>query len=156
MKPIRNAVKCLLIENERIVITKYLKGIKTGYYDIPGGKIEDGESAKDAAIREMEEETGIKVSDLAKRGTFEVEYPDRRFIFDIFVAKKYQGNTQSFEENTSEWIKIDDLLKEGKVLSNILLLKEPYNEFLYNENIEVKIKVNVDEEEHILKIESFK
>ena len=33
MKPIRNAVKCLLIENERIVITKYLKGIKTGYYE---------------------------------------------------------------------------------------------------------------------------
>ena len=43
MKPIRRAAKCLIIENGKIVITKYLQGRKVGYYDIPGGKIEDGE-----------------------------------------------------------------------------------------------------------------
>lgn len=43
-KPIRKAAKCCLIENERIVITKYLQGNKIGYYDIPGGKIEEGET----------------------------------------------------------------------------------------------------------------
>lgn len=153
MKLTRKAVKCLLIENEKIVITKYLKGIKEGYYDIPGGKIEDGESAKEAAIREMQEETGINVSDLVKKGVFEVEYPNRKFIFDIFVARKYQGDPQSFEDNTSEWIKIDELLKKEKILSNILLLKKPYNEFLYNDDIEIKIKVDVDEDENILNIE---
>lgn len=153
MKLTRKAVKCLLIENEKIVITKYLKGIKEGYYDIPGGKIEDGESAKEAAIREMQEETGINVSDLVKKGVFEVEYPNRKFIFDIFVARKYQGDPQSFEDNTSEWIKIDELLKKEKILSNILLLKKPYNEFLYNDDIEIKIKVDVDENENILNIE---
>lgn len=32
---------------------------KEGYYDIPGGKFEDGEIPKQTAIREMKEETGI-------------------------------------------------------------------------------------------------
>lgn len=153
MKPIRNAVKCLVIENEKIVITKYLKGMKEGYYDIPGGKIEEWETAEEAAIREMKEETGIKVSNLIKKGSFEVEYPDRIFYFEIFIAKNYQGILQDFEENTAEWIEICELLNKEKILSNILLLKKPYNEFLYNEKLEVKIKVKVDEEENVLNIE---
>lgn len=153
MKPVRNAVKCILIENEKIVITKYLKGRKQGYYDIPGGKIEEGETPEKAAIREMKEETGIKVSNLIKKGTFEVEYPDRIFIFEVFIANDYQGNPQNFEENTSEWMDIKLLLEKDKILSNILLLKKPYNDFLYNEETSFKMKVEVDEEENILKIE---
>lgn len=153
MKPIRKAVKCCLIEDGKIVITKYLIGNKIGYYDIPGGKIEEGESAEEAAIREMKEETGIIVSDLKMKGIFEVEYPNRIYIFDVFIAKRYEGKTQNFEENTSEWIEIKSLLNKEKRLSNILLLEEPYNEFLYNEKIKFYIKVNVDEEENILDVE---
>ena len=153
MKPLRKAVKCLLIEDGKIVITKYLKGRKIGYYDIPGGKIEADETPEDAAIREMKEETGIDVSNLKRKGIFEVEYPDRKFTFDVFVAKEYQGNPQSFEENTAEWIEIDKLLNKEKILSNILLLKKPYNNFLYEEKEQFYIKVIVDEDENILNIE---
>lgn len=152
-KPIRKAVKCLLIENEKIVITKYLKGKKNGYYDIPGGKIEDGENPEETAIREMKEETGISVSNLIKKGIFEVEYPDRKFYFDVFLAKKYQGNPQNFEENTSEWIKIDELLNKEKILSNILILDEKINKALYDNNLNFHIKVKVDEEENVLNFE---
>lgn len=153
MKPIRKAVKCCLIENDKIVITKYLKGRKQGYYDIPGGKIEEGETPEGAAIREMNEETGIIVSDLVQTGIFEVEYPNRIYIFDVFIAKQYEGKPQDFEENTSEWIEIKLLLNKEKRLSNILLLEEPYNENLYNEKIKFYIKVNVDEDENILDVE---
>ena len=64
MKPLRKAVRCVLIENGKIVITKYLKGNKIGYYDIPGGKIELGETPEEAAIREMKEEK-LKIEDKA-------------------------------------------------------------------------------------------
>lgn len=153
MKPLRKAVKCLLIENGKIVITKYLQGNKIGYYDIPGGKIEESETPENAAIREMKEETGIEVSDLVKKGTFEVEYQDRKFYFDVFIAKKYQGVPQNFEENTSEWIDIEDLLRKEKILSNILILDEKINEALYDETLKFHIKVKVDEEENILNFE---
>ena len=35
------------------------RGNKKNYYDIPGGKIEDGEVSEQTAIREMKEETGL-------------------------------------------------------------------------------------------------
>ena len=153
MKTLRKAVKCLLIEDGKIVITKYLKGRKVGYFDIPGGKIEENETPEDAAIREMKEETGINVSNLTLKGFFEVEYPDRKFIFDIFIAQKYDGKPQNFEENTSEWISINQLLNKEKILSNILMLDENVNKALYDENLNFHIKVEVDEEENILKFE---
>lgn len=153
MKSIRKAVKCCLIRNQKIVITKYLAGNKTGLYDIPGGKIEDGESPEEAAIREMKEETGILVSNLVKKGIFEVEYPDRKFYFDVFVAKNYEGDTQNFEENTSEWIEINELLNKEKILSNILILDKAFNKGLYDEKYNFHIKVKVDEDEKILNFE---
>ena len=42
-----------------VVATKYKQGNKDGYYDIPGGKIEEEEFSEQTAIREMKEETGL-------------------------------------------------------------------------------------------------
>lgn len=103
-KPIRKAVRCYLIKDNEVVVTKYKKGNKKeGYYDIPGGKIEEGESPKQTAIREMKEETGIEIQNLKYKGIMTIEYPDRLFIFDTFITKEYEGEPQEFEENTSEW-----------------------------------------------------
>lgn len=86
-KPIRKAVRCYLIKDNKVVATKYKQGnIKEGYYDIPGGKIEEGEIPTQTAIREMKEETGITVKNLKDKGIMTVEYPDRKFVFDTFVA----------------------------------------------------------------------
>ena len=153
MKPLRKAVRCVLIEDGKIVITKYLKGNKIGYYDIPGGKIELGETPEEAAIREMKEETGIDVLNLTQKGFFEVEYPDRKFSFNVFIANEYQGNLQNFEENISEWINIDELLNKEKILSNVLMLDEKINKALYDENLNFHIKVKVDEDENVLNFE---
>lgn len=61
-KPIRKAVRCYLIKDDKVVVTKYKKSNKKeGYYDIPDGKIEEGENPEQTAIREMKEETGLKV-----------------------------------------------------------------------------------------------
>ena len=47
-KKVRKAVKCFLIRNNKVVVTKYKAGNrKEGYYDIPGGKIEEGETPED-------------------------------------------------------------------------------------------------------------
>ena len=47
-KKIRKAVRCFLIKDNKVVVTKYKEGNKKeGYYEIPGGKIEEGETTPD-------------------------------------------------------------------------------------------------------------
>ena len=153
-KPIRKAVRCYLIKDNEVVVTKYKKGNKKeGYYDIPGGKIEEGETPKQTAIREMKEETGIEIQNLKYKGIMTIEYPDRMFILDTFISKEYEGEPQEFEENTSEWIDIDELLKKEKILSNIILLDKFLIKGLIDDNRNFNLHIKVDEQENILGID---
>lgn len=153
-KQIRKAVRCYLIKDEKVVVTKYKEGNKKfGYYDIPGGKIEEGETPEQTVIREIKEETGLKVGDLKYKGNMIIEYPNRIFDFDIFIANDSEGVPQEFEENTSEWIEINELLQKEKILSNILILDKFFIKGLIDDKYNFKMHIQVDEKENILDVE---
>lgn len=153
-KTIRKAVRCYLIKDNKVVVTKYKVGNKKeGYYDIPGGKIEDGELPEQTAIREMKEETGLKVRNLKYKGNMIIEYPNRIFDFDVFITNESEGEPQEFEENTSEWIEVNELLQKEKILSNIMILDRFFIKGLINDNYNFKMKIEVDEEENILSVD---
>ena len=152
-KPVRKAVRCYLIKNDKIVVTKYNEpNKKAGYYEIPGGKIEAGELPEQTAIREMQEETGIIVKKLKNKGNLIIEYPDRKFEFVVFLANTYQGEPKQFEDNTSEWLDINELLKKEKILASIQLLQKEYINGLVNENYTFSMYIKVTEQENILDI----
>jgi len=152
-KPVRKAVRCYLIKNDKIVVTKYNEpNKKAGYYEIPGGKIEAGELPEQTAIREMQEETGIIVKKLKNKGNLIIEYPDRKFEFVVFLANIYQGEPKQFEDNTSEWLDINELLKKEKILASIQLLQKEYINGLVNENYTFSMYIKVTEQENILDI----
>lgn len=153
-KPTRKAVRCYLIKDNEVVAIKYKKGNrKEGYYDIPGGKIEEGETPKQTAIREMKEETGIEVKNLKYKGTIIKEYPDRKFVFETFIANEYEGKPQEVEENTAEWIEIKELLQKEKILSNIMMLDSFFIKGLLEDSYKFNIHITVDEQENILKVD---
>ena len=151
-KKIRKAVRCYLIKDNNVVATKYKEGSKEGYYDIPGGKIEEGESPEQTAIREMKEETGLDVRNLKYKGNMIIEYLNRIFDFDVFVASESEGEPQEFQENTSEWIEIPELLHKEKILSNIIILDRFFIQGLIDDTYNFKMHVEVDEEEKILSV----
>ena len=153
-KKIRKAVRCFLIKNNKVIVTKYKQGNrKEGYYDIPGGKIEEGEIPVQTAIREMKEETGIDIKNLKHKGIMTIEYPDRKFIFDTFITSEYVGEPQEFNENTSEWIDIQELLRKEKILSNIMILDRFFIKGLIDDNYNFNMHTIVDEQENILNID---
>lgn len=152
-KKVRKAAKCYVINENKVLVTKYKEGnLKTGYYDIPGGKIEDGEEAKEAAIREVREETGVNIKNLKYSGNLIVEYPNRIFDFDIFVTNEFEGQPIDFEANEAFIIDIEELLKKEKVLSNILLLDRFFINGLLDEETDFKMYIKVEENENILEV----
>ena len=144
-KKIRKAVRTYLIKNNKVVVIRYRQH-DNGYYDIPGGKIEDGETPDETSIREFKEETGIIITKQHYIGHNTIEYPDRIFDFEIFFVDDYIGEPQEFDENDSMWINIDDLYKEDKIFPSVVAIKYLKNDMILkiecdiNENI-----INVDE-----------
>lgn len=60
-KPIRKAVRCYLVKDNKVVVTKYKEGKKkAGYYDIPGGKIEGEETPEQTAMKVKENHKTLK------------------------------------------------------------------------------------------------
>ena len=152
-KPIRKAVRCYLVKDNKVVVTKYKEGKKKAeYYDIPGGKIEGEETPEQTAIREMKEETGLKIKNLKYKGNMIIEYPNRIFDFEVFICNECEGKPQDFEENTSEWIEINELLKKEKILSNIMILDRFFIKGLTDEKCKFKMQIQVDEKENILSV----
>lgn len=144
-KKIRKAVRTFLINDNNVVVTKYKTEKNLDYYDIPGGKIENGETSLEASIREFKEETGIKIISQEYKGNVIIEYPNMIFDIDVYIAKEYDSTPTEFEENYSMWINIDELLNQDKKIPSIEILK-----YLNLENI--KLKIYVDENHNILKI----
>lgn len=144
-KKIRKAVRTYLIEDNKVVVINY-KGHDNGYYDIPGGKIEDGETSYETSIREFKEETGITITKQHCIGHNTIEYPERIFDFDIFIVDDYSGEPLEFEENKSMWFNIADLYQETKLFPSIEVIK-----YLKDD---MNVKIDCDSNHMILKIEN--
>lgn len=148
-KPIRKGVRTYLLNENQIVVIKYLTKENKNYYDIPGGKIEENETNEQAAIREFKEETGIDIFNLKLVGNLIVECPKKIFDFDIFITKDYNGKPSVFTENSSMWIDIDYLLKQEKRFKTTELLSKSYNKYLKLNN-NFKIKFILDDNDNII------
>ncbi len=71
----RTAVRAIIIEEEKILMVRS----GSGYYKLPGGGVEEGESLKEALLREVAEETGyIKCVVKEKLGIVSEQRPDYR------------------------------------------------------------------------------
>ena len=146
MKQVRKAVRTFLINDNKVIVIKYKTNKNMNYYDIPGGKVEENESAIDASIREFKEETGIEVINQKYKGNVIIEYPNMVFDFDIYLVNDYKGNPQEFDENYSMWINIEDLLSENKKFPSVEIIK-------YLKNNDINLKIYSDDNHNILNIE---
>lgn len=81
-----------LVKNER---KEYLVIFRNGVWDLPKGKIEEGEKTRKAAVREVEEECGIRVNKAGRKicKTYHV-YPQRNQELALKKTHWYRMKTE--------------------------------------------------------------
>lgn len=81
--------------------------IAAGYWEFPGGKIEPGESADEALLRELHEELGVAVRAARPLIRLRHAYHNRIVILDTWLVTDFDGQPQSRENQALAWVALD-------------------------------------------------
>ena len=114
----RNAASCVVTRRdagreEVLLIWRHRFAIDKWVWEIPSGLVEEGEDPADAARREVEEETGWRVSEVTPLLAFHPVGGMLRAQYRLFraVGAEYVGEpTEQHEAEKLAWIPLDDVL----------------------------------------------
>ena len=108
---------CFIRVGDEVLFLKRLTHKPQGNtWGIPGGKFDEGENAQETVIREIQEETGIVMTEqsLGYFGKVYVRYSDMDYILHIFEYKAEDFPTVKFnpkEHADYRWVTLDEALQ---------------------------------------------
>ncbi len=79
--------------------------VYAGYWEFPGGKVEPGETMRDALVRELQEELGIAVDRAWPWICREFTYPHATVRLKFFRVTSWQGEIAPLEHSALTWLK---------------------------------------------------
>jgi 8-oxo-dGTP diphosphatase len=74
-----------------------------GAWEFPGGKVEPGETARQALARELEEELGIEALSSEPLISVPQAYPGKRIVLDVYTVDAYNGVPRGRERQALAW-----------------------------------------------------
>jgi len=92
-KPI-DCVGVICFRGQDVLLIKRGTAPRKGEWSIPGGRIEAGESERDAALRELFEETGIMAALESKVATIDARFEDFNYRLHDYAARWISGEPQ--------------------------------------------------------------
>lgn len=98
------AVGVLIKPSGEFLLTSRPQGkAYAGYWEFPGGKLEQGESVQQALTRELHEELGIHVHDVQLWRTSVVDYPHALVRLNFCKVFEWTGELQMLEAQSFSW-----------------------------------------------------
>lgn len=105
---IKKTVLCFVFRGEELLMIHKKRGQGAGKLNVPGGKLRPEESEEAAAVRETEEETGLRPEGLRLAGRLEFYFPESDAWDNtcaVFVADACTGTlVPENEECSSLWV----------------------------------------------------
>jgi mutator protein MutT len=102
-----------LVQGEQILLAMKKRGHGAGHWNGPGGKLESGETAEQAMVRECSEEIDVTPLDYAKAAehTFYELHggAQSKLTAHVFLCTKWNGEPTESEEMKPQWFAISDI-----------------------------------------------
>lgn len=107
--PVVEVVAAIIIDNNHILATQRGYGKWRGWWEFPGGKIQQGESREKALIREIKEELDAEIVIDRFHATVNYNYPEFHLTMHCYLCHFHNGNFTLKEHLSARWLSADSL-----------------------------------------------
>jgi 8-oxo-dGTP diphosphatase len=109
-EPTERAVLCFVRDGDSLLLIHKKTGLGAGKVNAPGGRIDPGETAEDAAIREVREEVHVEASGLTKAGELHFQFADGYALHGtVFFASAHSGEPRETREADPFWCPVGEI-----------------------------------------------
>ena len=106
----------------RVFATARGYGEFKGKWEFPGGKVNSGETPREALVREIREELDVTVGVGELIGTVEYDYPAFHLSMDCFLCVVKDGEIVLREAEDAKWLGKDELYSVDWLPADLLLI----------------------------------
>ena len=99
-----NVVAALIVHDGRIFATQRGYGDWKGWWEFPGGKVEQNETPKDALVREIREELATEIRVERYVTTIEWDYPAFHLSMRCYLCSVISGSLTLLEHEAAAWL----------------------------------------------------
>ena len=111
------AVSAAIFRDGKVLLTRRARSPAKGFYSLPGGRVEFGESLHQALSREVDEETGLKIEIIGLAGWREVlpTAPGTGHYLIMSFAARWVAREPSLNDELDDfrWVAPDALVGLG-------------------------------------------
>lgn len=102
-------VAAIIVKDKKVFATRRGYGEWKGWWEFPGGKIEEGESLQEALEREIREELDAEITVGELLDTIEWDYPAFHLKMHCFICSLKSATVHLNEHEASAWLSKDTI-----------------------------------------------
>ena len=136
MKTIEVAAAIIVKDNKVFATQRGYGEFKDGW-EFPGGKLEPGESAREALVREIREELDVDIRVGKLLETVEYDYPEFHLTMHCFICELLSEEIVLKEHEDARWLKEEELDSVGWLPADITIIEKIKAYMGQEENLEM-------------------
>ena len=124
MKTIQVVAAIIHDEEGNVLATQRGYGEYKGWWEFPGGKVEEGESREVALVREIWEELNVMIKIDKWLCTVKYDYPTIHLTMHSALCRIVQGGVQLNEHLSAQWLSREELDTVQWLPADVEVVKE--------------------------------
>lgn len=105
----RRIIAAAITQNDKILIAKRNYGLLEGFWEFPGGKVEENETDEECILREIQEEFSVKIKVGSYLGEHSFQVENKEYKIALYRAELISGKLQLTVHSDIAWVSVKEL-----------------------------------------------